>query len=223
MRRTGGHTPFEIVEYDIRSKEGALDGATMWCKLEASSAALICNMEVNQTVLGGEREWGGARCFWAPKRAEEEGEEEMTGEEIEALEAAEGRRLAMRVRGADAGGGGGTASSRRPPANARGSSWRVQVEQRRTRTHRTTGDARMGFVARLEFLNSWKAPTPESATWMPPERTTNTRAETKQAAKRTLFAARAAAAAAGEKAMWSMRQQTAAGAMAWAEAEACDY
>ena len=57
---TGGHTPFEIAEYDIRSKEGELDGATLWCKLEASSAALICKCEVNQTVHGGERTWGGA-------------------------------------------------------------------------------------------------------------------------------------------------------------------
>ena len=216
---TGGHTPFEIVEYDIRSKEGALDGATLWCKLEASSAALICKCEVNQTVLGGERTWGGARCFWAPKRAEEEGEEEMPGEEVEELEAAEGIRLAMRARGLMR-----EAAAARRAAGAACEREGEQLESAsgnpQTRTHRTTGDARIGFVARLEFLNSWKAPTMDPAMWMPPAKAANTRAEAKQAARRTLFAARAAAAAAGEKVMWSLRQQTAAGAMAWAEAEA---
>ena len=127
----------------------------MWCKLEVSSAALIYKCEVDQTVLGGERSWGGVRCFWAPKRDEEGGEEEVLGEEIEALEAAEGRRIAMRVRGLMR----ETAAARRAAEAAherrQGEPLESTDEVARVRTHRTTGDARMGHVARLEFLNSW--------------------------------------------------------------------
>ena len=218
--KTGGHTPFRIVEYDIRYNESATEGATMWCKLEASSATLICKLEVNETVLGGERSWEEKRCFWAPVHDEEGGEEEGPGEEIEALEAAAEKNIATRARKLMREAAAARRAAEAARERGRGEPMGGGGGATRTRTHRTTGDARMGRIAQLEFTNSWRSTTTRTATQTPQATPTQTNAEMRQAARRTIFAARAAAAAAGETAMWSIRQQTAATAMEWADAEA---
>ena len=218
--KTGGHTPFRIVEYDIRYNESATEGATMWCKLEASSATLICKLEVNETVLGGERSWEEKRCFWAPVHDEEGGEEEGPGEEIEALEAAAEKNIATRARKLMREAAAARRAAEAARERGRGEPMGDGGGTTRTRTHRTTGDARMGRIAQLELTNSWRSTTTRTATQTPQATPTQTNAEMRHAAQRTIFAARAAAAAAGETAMWSIRQQTAATAMEWADAEA---